>query len=69
MIIKTLGRMFYGQMSQKYNFVDDMGPIMPGINQTLHLTVKILVIVWECFSVSGPGRLSLLEGTMNSALY
>jgi hypothetical protein len=23
MIIKTLGRLFYGQMSQKYNFLDD----------------------------------------------
>ena len=22
--------MFYGQMSQKYNFLDDMGPIIPG---------------------------------------
>jgi hypothetical protein len=42
MIIKTLGRMFYGQMSQKYNVLDDMGPIMPGENQTLHSTVRTL---------------------------
>jgi hypothetical protein len=25
-----LGRMFYGQMIQKYTFLDEMGPIMPG---------------------------------------
>jgi hypothetical protein len=33
MIIKTLGRMFCGQIIQKYNFLDDMVPIMPGENQ------------------------------------
>ena len=45
--------MFYGQMSQKYNFLDNMGPIMPGENQTLYSTVRTLyqqssmvVVVW-----------------------
>jgi hypothetical protein len=33
-IIKTLVIMVYGQMSQKNNFLDDMGPIMPCENQT-----------------------------------
>ena len=42
MIIKTLGRMFYGQMSQKYNFYNDMCTITPGENQTLHATIKTL---------------------------
>ncbi len=27
------------------------------------------VIVWGCFAVSAPGRLSIIDGTMNSALY
>ena len=27
------------------------------------------VMVWGCFAASRPGRLSLIEGTMNSALY
>ena len=42
--IKTLGRMFYGQMSHTYNFLDDMdmGLIMPGENQTPHSTVRTL---------------------------
>ena len=39
MIIKTLGRMFFGQMSKKCNSLDDMGPIMPGEKPTLHSTV------------------------------
>ncbi|MGH0127136.1 UNVERIFIED_CONTAM: hypothetical protein FKN15_030485 [Acipenser sinensis] len=26
-------------------------------------------MVWGCFSVSGPGRLAITEGIMNSALY
>ena len=27
------------------------------------------VMVWGCFAASGPGRLAIIEGTMNSALY
>ena len=26
-------------------------------------------MVWGCFAASGPGRLALIEGIMNSALY
>ncbi|MGH0129911.1 UNVERIFIED_CONTAM: hypothetical protein FKN15_018765 [Acipenser sinensis] len=26
-------------------------------------------MVWGCFAASGPGRLVIIEGTMNSALY
>ncbi len=26
-------------------------------------------MVWGCFADSGPGRLSIIDGTMNSALY
>jgi hypothetical protein len=29
-------------MRQKYNYLDVMGPIMPGKNQTLHSTVRSL---------------------------
>ena len=76
MIIKTLGRMFYGQMSQKSNFLDDMGPIMPGKHQTLNSTVRTSyhikhgvgsVMVWACSAASGPGQLVLID--MNNALY
>jgi hypothetical protein len=53
---------------------------MSAENQTLHSTVRTSyptvkhgsgggnVIVWECFAASGPERLALIEGTMNSAL-
>ncbi len=27
------------------------------------------VMVWGCFTASGPGRLAIIDGTMNSALY
>ena len=27
------------------------------------------VMVWGCFAASGPGRLAVIDGTMNSALY
>ncbi len=27
------------------------------------------VIVWGCFAASGPGRLAVINGTMNSAVY
>jgi hypothetical protein len=40
--IKTLGRMFYGQMIQKYNFYNEMCTITPGENQTLHSTIENL---------------------------
>ncbi len=26
-------------------------------------------MVWGCFAASGPGRLAIIDGTMNSALY
>ncbi len=28
-----------------------------------------IVMVWGCFAASGPGRLVIIDGTMNSALY
>jgi hypothetical protein len=40
MIIKTLGRMFYGQLIQNDHFLDVMGPIVPGENKTLQSTVR-----------------------------
>jgi membrane glycosyltransferase len=40
MIIKTTEKMFFGQMRQNYNFLDEMGPIISGENQTLHSTVR-----------------------------
>jgi len=27
------------------------------------------VLVWGCFAALGPGRLAIIDGTMNSALY
>ncbi len=27
------------------------------------------VMIWGCFAASGPGRLAIIDGTMNSALY
>ncbi len=56
-----------------------MGPVMSGENQTLHSHGKNLiptvkhgggsVMVWGYFAASGAGRLAIIEGTVNSALY
>lgn len=27
------------------------------------------IMVWACFAASGPGRLTIIDGTMNSYLY
>ncbi|MGH0145588.1 UNVERIFIED_CONTAM: hypothetical protein FKN15_043302 [Acipenser sinensis] len=54
MILKSFGTIFYGQMSQKWKFLADMGPVMSGENQTLHSTVRtsyqqssmVVVVSW-----------------------
>ena len=33
------------------------------------LTVMAVVVWWSCFAASGPGRLVVIDGTINSALY
>ena len=41
-------------------------------NKNIIPTVKhggATVMAWGCFAASGPGRLAIIDGTMNSALY
>uniref|UniRef100_A0A803JTH1 Uncharacterized protein n=1 Tax=Xenopus tropicalis TaxID=8364 RepID=A0A803JTH1_XENTR len=44
-------------------------------HQNLIPTVKYVkygggsVMVWGCFAASGPGRLAVIDGTMNSTVY
>ncbi len=63
-------------MSQKLNFLEGACPVTSGVKPTQHCniipTVKHgggSVMVWGCFAASGPGRLAIIDGTMNSALY
>ena len=50
-------------MSQKYNILDNMGPIIPGENQTLHSTVRtlyqrssmVVVVLWREITFSHRG--------------
>uniref|UniRef100_A0A8C4SI19 Tc1-like transposase DDE domain-containing protein n=1 Tax=Erpetoichthys calabaricus TaxID=27687 RepID=A0A8C4SI19_ERPCA len=42
----------------------------PGTIPTLkHGGGSIIVMVWGCFAASGPGRLAVIDGTMNSTVY
>ncbi|KAK3556981.1 hypothetical protein QTP70_022323 [Hemibagrus guttatus] len=56
MIPKTFGKILCGLMRQKLNFLE----VKYGGGS---------VMVWGCFAASGPGRLAVINGTMNSAVY
>ncbi len=65
-------------MRQKCNFLEGECPITSGIKPTHDFIEKNIiptvkhgggsVMVWGCFAASGPGRLYIIDGTMNSAL-
>uniref|UniRef100_A0A9J8BH47 Transposase n=1 Tax=Cyprinus carpio carpio TaxID=630221 RepID=A0A9J8BH47_CYPCA len=53
-------------------------PVTSGIKPTQHFIKNIIatvkhgggsVMVWGCFAASGPVRLTIIDGIMNSALY
>ncbi len=77
-IPKTFGQIFCGLMRQKLKFLGRCVShyIWRKSNTAFHkkniiLTVKHgggSVMVWGCFAASGPGRLAIIDGTMNSAL-
>ncbi len=78
-IPKTFGQIFCGLMWQKLNFLEGCVSryIWRKTNTGFHKkniipTVKHgggSVMVWGCFAASEPGRLAIIDGTMNSALY
>ncbi len=62
-------------MRQKLNFLEGACPIASGIKPTQHFIKRtsyqqsnMVVEVW-CSGASGPGRLAIIDATMNSALY
>ncbi len=69
-------KILYGLTRQKLNFLEGHYIWRKG-NTTFQkkniiLTVKYggdSVMVWGCFAASGPGRLTVINGTMNSAVY
>ena len=79
MIPKTSGTIFCGLTRQKLNFLEGVRPVTSGVKLTQHFIKKNIiptvkhgggsVMVWGCFAASGPGRLAVIDGTMNSALY
>ncbi len=78
MIPKTFGKILCGLKRQKLNFLEGVCPITSGVKvtafqkQNIILTVKYgggSVMVWGCFAASGPGRLAVINGTINSAVY
>ncbi len=67
-------------MRQKLNFLEGVCPVTSKTNTAFHkknIFIKIptvkhggaSVMIWGCFEASGPGRLAIIDGTMNSALY
>lgn len=79
MITKTFGKIFFGLMRKKFNFLEGLCAVTSGIKLTQHLNKKNIiptvkygggcVMVWGCFARSGPERLAVIDGTMISALY
>ncbi len=63
-------------MRQKLNFLEGACPVTSGIKPTQHFNIIPTVehgggsvMVWGCFGASEPGRLAIIDGTMNSAFY
>ncbi|KAK3522610.1 hypothetical protein QTP86_027195 [Hemibagrus guttatus] len=70
----TVRAIIYGEnMEQWRTFPGVAGrPKLPKSAATTHPGVKYgggSVMVWGCFAASGPGRLAVINGTMNSAVY
>lgn len=77
MIPKTFGRLFYGLMRQKLQFLEDVRVITSECkwNSALQKNIRPIVkydassmMVWGCFASLGPGPLALTKRIMNSAL-
>uniref|UniRef100_A0A803KDU4 Transposase n=1 Tax=Xenopus tropicalis TaxID=8364 RepID=A0A803KDU4_XENTR len=77
MIAKTFGKIPCGPTRQKLNFLEGACPVWRKSNTAFQKkniipTVKYgggSVMVWGCFAASGPGRLAVIDGTMNSTVY
>ncbi len=79
MIQKRIGRMSYGQMKPKYNFLVKTQLVVFGgermlscIQRPPYLLVKHgggNIMLWGCFSAKGPGRLICVKERMNGAMY
>jgi len=78
MIPKTFGKILCKLTRQKLNFLEGVCPITSGVKVTRISEKNIIptvkygggsVMVWGCFAASGPGRLAVINGTMNSAVY
>ncbi len=76
-IPKTFGQIFCGLMRQKFNLLECVSCyIWRKTNTAFHKKIIIptvkhgggSVMFWVCFAASEPGRLAIIDGTMNSAL-
>ncbi|KAK1789439.1 hypothetical protein P4O66_015367 [Electrophorus voltai] len=76
-LAQLLGK-YSGLMRQKLNFFEGVCPITSGVKVTAFQKRNIIprvkygggsVMVWGCFAASGPGRVAVVNGTMNSAVY
>ncbi len=77
MIPKTFGKILCGLTRQKLNFLEGVCPNTSGVKVTAFQKQNIIptvkyggsVMVWGCFAASGPGRLAVINGNINSAVY
>ncbi len=66
-------------MRQKFNLLEGVCPVTFGVKTNTTFNKKDIiptvkhgggsVMVWGCFAASGPGRLAIIDDTMNSSLY
>lgn len=65
---RILGRMLCGLMSQNWNFLEEMVPITSGMKLTQRSTIRHITWSGAFFATSGPGQLTIIDGTMNTDL-
>ncbi len=75
---KTFGKIICKLTRQKLSFLEGVCPVTSGIKLTAFHKKNIIptvkhgggsVMVLDCFAVSGPGQIAVIDGTMNSTLY
>ncbi|KAI4898620.1 hypothetical protein NFI96_006400 [Prochilodus magdalenae] len=74
----TFGKILGGLIRQKFNILEVVSNYIWCKSNTAFQKKNIIptvkygggsVMVWDCFAASGPGRLAVINGTMNAAVY
>ncbi len=75
---RLLGKYFVDWCDKSWTYGMCVCPVISGVKPTPHFIKRTSyqvkhgggsVMVWGCFAASGPGRLAIIDGIMNSALH